>query len=743
MTKKSTLITALSKKAGFALFCGALFFSAGLSAQTTRYVKPLPAGTADGSSWDNASSDIQSVLNSSTNGDAVWVAGGTYKPIRKANDLNVITPNDRDNAFVLKDSVQLYGGFAGTELLLSERNLAIAENASILSGDFNDDDELEYSGDTLSIKNNAENAYHVLIGVGVGGAVTDTLDRYTRVDGFIIKGGNANDTLFGSITVNALAIYRYTGGGLMNRIYSKPTLVNVTFTGNNAIYGGGVYNRSYSNIILQDAVITQNTASFGGGITNWLNTSATLTNVLISQNTAQAGGGIYNYNNCNPTLNNVNILDNYASIGSGGGMFNNTASPILNTVSILQNMSGINGGGIFNTSTSLPVLNDVTINSNSAQNGGGIYNTGGSNMIVNNSVISSNTATAGNGGGIFNNLSVPVFNNVEISGNTATQFGGGVCNFTMAPAQFNTATISGNNANNGAGVFNYDGSPAVFTNVTFEGNEATGNGGGAYNRLASAAVFTNCLFTANSGQYGGGIYNLDNASPILTNVTIAGNSASNLGGGLVNDGTASIVRNSIIYGNTITSGDSPNVFNYNEGNPVFSYSLIEGTTGYWENFGTDGGGNIDEEPLFTNAENGDYTLTAESPAVNHGSNTYYAEGGTPDLSLITTDLAGNPRFYDGTPIDMGAYELQEFVGLDNFSQLQVTCYPNPVVNYLTISAKDDVTGVSVYNMLGQAVANATWNPANNTINMASLQTGSYIVKVTIGSASKSVVIIKK
>ncbi|MBO7725829.1 MAG: fibronectin type III domain-containing protein, partial [Thermoguttaceae bacterium] len=52
--------------------------------------------------------------------------------------------------------------------------------------------------------------------------------------------------------------------------------------------------------------------------------------------------------------------------------------------------------------------------------------------------------------------------------------------------------------------------------------------------------------------------------------------------------------------------------------------------------------------LFTDAENGDYTLAAGSQAINAGNN---------DFVTAETDLAGNPRIV-GDIIDLGSYEYQ-------------------------------------------------------------------------------------
>jgi hypothetical protein len=91
---------------------------------------------------------------------------------------------------------------------------------------------------------------------------------------------------------------------------------------------------------------------------------------------------------------------------------------------------------------------------------------------------------------------------------------------------------------------------------------------------------------------------------------------------------------------------------------------------------TDGGGNIDADPLFVrdpdpgdgdwttpdDNDYGDLRLQPGSPAIDAGDNAAVPAG-------ITTDLAGLPRFVDiptvpdtgsGTPpiVDMGAYEAQ-------------------------------------------------------------------------------------
>ena len=67
---------------------------------------------------------LQSAIAAAQAGDQIWVAAGTHTPT---------TGLDRNTTFSLKNDVAIYGGFAGTETGLNERN--INNNVTILSGE--------------------------------------------------------------------------------------------------------------------------------------------------------------------------------------------------------------------------------------------------------------------------------------------------------------------------------------------------------------------------------------------------------------------------------------------------------------------------------------------------------------------------------------------------------------------------------------------------------------------------------
>ena len=136
------------------------------------YVKWDATGANDGTSWDDAYTDLQDALATAVSGDEIWVAAGIYIPTSISTD--------REATFQLIEGVDVYGGFAGTETILDERDPET--NVTILSGDIdNNDSQTPIITDITTATGNNENSYHV-----VSGSDGATLD------GFTITAGNAN-----------------------------------------------------------------------------------------------------------------------------------------------------------------------------------------------------------------------------------------------------------------------------------------------------------------------------------------------------------------------------------------------------------------------------------------------------------------------------------------------------------------------------------------------------------------------
>jgi len=296
-----------------------------LSTQAQIYVDAsATTGANDGTSWSNAYTDLQTALDAAPAGTEIRVAAGTYKPTAAADGS---TDDDRNKAFHFNKDLVLKGSYNPAT------NTQDFTNRSILSGDFNDEDVITGSGSTLSITQNSENAYHVLI--------TADLTTATQIEGFLITGGHANDSGI-SISYSGQTVYNHHGGGMFNSS-SSPSIVNTVISGNVASSrGGGMYNLSSSPSIVNTVISGNVASSRGGGMIN-SSSSPSIVNTVFSGNAAGSdGGGMCNYNSSSPSIDNSTFSGNSAS-GSGGGIRNfSFSSPTIDNSVFYGNGEDIN-----------------------------------------------------------------------------------------------------------------------------------------------------------------------------------------------------------------------------------------------------------------------------------------------------------------------------------------------------------------------------------------------------------------
>lgn len=300
----------------------------------TLYVNSTAPDGGDGSSWAKALQSFGFALNggtilnteATTSADSlrqIWVAKGTYQP------------DTTGHSFFMLPKVKIYGGFAGTEGSLAQRDLTAADT-SILKGNGS------------SVIQNIDNG----------------LDSNSLLDGFCITGGHPS----GMTTSDG------SGGGILNHSVS-PILSHLIIKDNSASMGGGMFNFAGASPFITDVIITGNTAQTGGGIEN-STASPVLRNVSITANSAEnEGGGMYNGNSASPVLMNVLISGNKVTSGFGGAITNyNHASPSLTNVTMSANTASSRGGAMHNYIQSFPILTNCIIWGNSAVSGQQIWN---------------------------------------------------------------------------------------------------------------------------------------------------------------------------------------------------------------------------------------------------------------------------------------------------------------------------------------------------------------------------------
>ena len=244
--------------------------------QTTRvYINQFATGNNTGGSWTNAYTSLETALANNLNGKTeVWIARGTYTP----------SSNNRNTRFEFNiDGLLIYGGFAGNETNLSQRDYL--SNKTILSGDLlgNDDASVTFNNSTRS-----DNSLRI---INVSG---DNI----LIDGITISGGYADATTGDG---------RFGAGLSLSPNISNFTIKNTTVKDNVAYWAAGLNlsaDRSGTVNISVDACVFDN---------NLTSNSATAMYVIPRE-----GTNTTNFRLTNSLFKNNRTTDDGSRKGKGG-----------------------------------------------------------------------------------------------------------------------------------------------------------------------------------------------------------------------------------------------------------------------------------------------------------------------------------------------------------------------------------------------------------------------------------------
>lgn len=334
-----------------------------MKAGRIRYVKPQKKGKGDGSTWDDATDDIQWAINDLAENapgekGEVWVAAGTYVVKDRITD-----DTSSPVSLLMKNGISVYGAFKGTEKRRSER---IEESKdlkpwgwkqeSIIRGaEFKGSDDANWSNNDEAWNIQNSGSYHVVwfAPLPEGKAFTDEV----YLEGFTIEGGKFHDT-------NKAEYAPDCGAGVyINDPSARMRYCTVRFcnpgmkkTTNTQPRGGGIYCKNGQT---EGNLVYDCSAYQGGGI--YIDEAGFITRSMVTNCSAYQGAGVYlNGDASNPEkayyqILATSVISNNTSTRNGavyldghGLVINNTiANNYTNNTSDPADELSSNTGGVY------------------------------------------------------------------------------------------------------------------------------------------------------------------------------------------------------------------------------------------------------------------------------------------------------------------------------------------------------------------------------------------------------------
>ncbi|MFO7562202.1 MAG: choice-of-anchor Q domain-containing protein [Enhygromyxa sp.] len=389
-------------------------------------VKPNGNDNLLGLTWVDAKQTLGAALDAAEAfGEpcAIWVAAGTYHPT---------ADGDRTASFVLRPDVWVYGGFAGTELALEQRDWVA--NLTTLSGD------IGVPGDP------SDNSHHIVVAAD-----------NSRLDGFTITGGNSQGAVdrhgvgvragaVDFVLAHSIVIDNHGGVGGNNEVGS---------IGGQGGSGVGLFQLGGS-LRIEDVVFRDNLAGKGG-------------DGSAIGGFGGEGAGAFVREVSSLEIRGSSFIDNRSGDGGAGMQLGGSAGPgagleiigqgaeILIVDCLFQGNQGGEGGpgpsfdaedgfgaGLWYLDNggggSLALINSEFVDNH------GVYGSGaaltylggsGQTLSVVNTVFRGNVATSSAGGLLINvdNSASLSLVNLTITGNSAPQGGGMQWNGAMRPGE--------------------------------------------------------------------------------------------------------------------------------------------------------------------------------------------------------------------------------------------------------------------------------------------------------------------
>lgn len=240
--------------------------------------------------------------------------------------------------------------------------------------------------------------------------------------------------------------------------------------------------------------------------------------------------------------------------------------------------------------------------------------------------------------------------------------------------------------------------------------------------LAETYIANNLVF--DNGGRGIHCYLADNVI-IVNNTCYKNNQSPAISDGELtaySSGNISLINNIAMPDNGIPPLDV-----FDSGTIIVNYNMWATNSGIANPFGTN---TITTAPDFVQASSNpsiaDFHLQASSGAINAGTLN----------NAPSTDKDGNNRFAIDTLIDLGCYDFQNGLSIENnyLNENQIVLFPNPANTKINFQFKElniDKFEINIFNSIGLNISCSIITNQNNSIDVSTLAEGVYYIILSI------------
>lgn len=174
---------------------------------------------------------------------------------------------------------------------------------------------------------------------------------------------------------------------------------------------------------------------------------------------------------------------------------------------------------------------------------------------------------------------------------------------------------------------------------------------------------------------------------------------------------------------------------------IYTFTSSEAIIGIWIDYNQNDEFEANEFTELVNNMNAQNTTSFTIPTDIVGDFKMRIRSRAYGSSILPTDACTN--FGSGETRDYTITVIENSLSVNDFDLLEVKAYPNPVKDILNISSEQEISGIEIFNLLGQRIVDKKINTNTTSIDLSLFPQGNYILKIKSGNNQKTLKVVKQ